>query len=51
MEIQLYKNIISNSEICSGRPTIKGARITVKTVVGHVLAVDSDEIILESFPD
>ncbi len=50
MEIQLYKNIISNSEICGGRPTIKGTRITVKAVIGHVLAGDDDEILFECFP-
>ena len=49
MEIQLYKNIISNSEICGGRPTIKGTRITVKTDIGHVLAGDDDEILFECF--
>ena len=50
MEIQLYKNIVSNSEVCGGRPTIKGTRITVRTVIEQVLAGDPDEVILECFP-
>ena len=50
MEYQLYKNIVSNPEVCGGRPTIRGTRITVKTVIQHVLAGDNDETLLESFP-
>ncbi len=50
MEIQLYKNIVSNPEVCSGRPTIKGTRITVRTIIEHVLAGDNDKVILEGFP-
>ena len=50
MECQLYKNIISNSEVCGGRPTIKGTRITVKTIIQQVLGGDNDETLLESFP-
>lgn len=50
MESKLYKNIVSDSEICGGRPTIKGTRITVKTIMEQVIAGDSDEILLEYFP-
>ena len=50
MECQLYKNIISNAEVCGGRPTLKGTRLTVKTVIQHVLAGDKDETLLKSFP-
>jgi uncharacterized protein (DUF433 family) len=50
MEIQLYKNIVSNSEVCGGRPTIKGTRITVRTVIEQVLAGDTDKVVLECFP-
>ena len=49
MEFQLYKHIVSNSEVCGGRPTIKGTRITVKTVIQQVLGGDTDEVLLESF--
>lgn len=50
MEYQLYKNIISNPDICNGRPTIKGTRITVQTVMSYVLAGDSDNEVLEGYP-
>lgn len=49
MEFQLYKHIVSNSEVCGGRPTIKGTRITVKTVIQQVLGGDTDEVLLGSF--
>ena len=50
MEIQLYKNIVANPEVCGGRPTIKGTRITVRTVIEQVFAGDTDEVVLECFP-
>ena len=50
MEITLYKNIVSNPEICGGKPTIKGTRITVTSVMGFILAGDTDENVLEGFP-
>jgi uncharacterized protein (DUF433 family) len=50
MEYQLYKNIISDPEVCNGKPTIKGTRITVRTVIQQVLAGDSDKTVLKAFP-
>ncbi|MEP6948338.1 MAG: DUF433 domain-containing protein [Ginsengibacter sp.] len=50
MEYQLYKNIVSNPDICNGKPTIKGTRITVQSVMSFVLAGDSDEIVLQGYP-
>lgn len=50
MEYQLYKNIVSNPDICNGRPTIKGTRITVQSVMSFVLAGDDDETVLEGYP-
>lgn len=50
MEYQLYKNILSDADICNGKPVIKGTRITVQSVMSFVLAGDSDEDILKSFP-
>lgn len=49
MEYQLYKNIISNPDICNGKPTIKGTRITVQTIMGYILAGDNDENVLEGY--
>ncbi len=50
MKINIYKNIIADEDICSGRPTIDGKRITVKTIVDHLLEGDSEEIVLKGFP-
>jgi uncharacterized protein (DUF433 family) len=50
MEYQLYKNIISNPDVCNGKPTIRGTRITVQSVMGFILAGDTDESVLESYP-
>ncbi len=50
MEYELYKNIISDPDICNGKPTIKGTRITVQTIMSFVLAGDSDEQVLDGYP-
>ncbi len=50
MKTRIYKNIVADDEVCSGRPTVEGTRITVKTIIGHLLEGDSDEIILKGFP-
>lgn len=50
MEYELYKNIISNPDICNGKPTIKGTRITVQTIMSFVLAGDTDEEVLDGYP-
>ena len=50
MEIILNKNIVFNPEICGGKPTIKGTRITVTSAMGFILAGDLDNDVLEGFP-
>ena len=50
MKTKIYKNIVADDEICSGRPTIEGTRITVKTIIGHLLEGDTEEIVLKGFP-
>ena len=50
MKTTIYKNIVADEEICGGRQTIDGTRITVKTIIGHLLSGDSEEILLEGFP-
>jgi uncharacterized protein (DUF433 family) len=49
MNYQLYKNITTNPEIYGGKPIIRGMRITVQTIIGHLLAGDSEDDMLESF--
>ena len=46
----MFKNIISDPDVCNGKQVIKNTRITVQSVMGFVLAGDSDEEVLESFP-
>lgn len=50
MKTNIYKNIVAEEEICGGRPTIEGTRVTVKTIIGHLLEGDSEEVILKGFP-
>jgi len=50
MKTNIYKNIIVDEDVCSGRPVIEGTRITVRTIIGHLLAGDSEKVILKGFP-
>ncbi|CAN5246019.1 hypothetical protein BH09BAC2_BH09BAC2_22830 [soil metagenome] len=50
MEYLLHKNIISNPDICNGKPVIKGTRITFQTNMGFVIAGDSGEEVLGGYP-
>ena len=50
MKTNIYKNIVADDEVCGGRPTVEGTRITVKTIIGHLLEGDTEEIILKGFP-
>lgn len=38
------------SDVCNGKPVVKGTRITVQTVLSHLSAGDSSEDVLEAFP-
>lgn len=42
--------ITFNPEICNGKPTIRGKRITVQTILEFLSAGDSIESILEQYP-
>ena len=37
-------------DLCNGKPTIRGHRLTVRTVLEHLAAGDSPEDLLEAFP-
>ena len=52
-----YESLRSNDgritvhpDICNGRPTIRGLRITVETVLGFLGAGESKEEILRQYP-
>lgn len=42
--------ITVNPDICNGKPTIRGKRITVQTILEFLGAGDSVEDILENYP-
>lgn len=42
--------ITIDPEVCNGKPTIRGKRIAVQTILGFLSAGDSRETILEQYP-
>ncbi len=46
----ISERIVIDEKICNGKPTIKGSRITVQSILEYLSAGDSKEEILEQFP-
>lgn len=46
----LIKRITVNESICNGRPTIRGYRVTVQTILEFLLAGSSEAEVLEQYP-
>lgn len=46
----LTERITIDPDLCGGRPTIRGMRITVQTVIEYLAAGDTREEILENYP-
>lgn len=46
---ELTPGIVSDPAILGGRPIIKGHRITVSQIIGHIAAGDSIEEVCENF--
>jgi uncharacterized protein (DUF433 family) len=46
----MTERIVINPEICSGRPIIKGTRITAQTILEFLGAGDSIEDVLDEYP-
>ncbi|HMP74329.1 MAG TPA: DUF433 domain-containing protein [Kiritimatiellia bacterium] len=44
------RKIVVNSDICNGRPTFEGTRITVQTILEFLGAGDSHADILRAYP-
>lgn len=44
------ERITVNPDICNGKPTIRGMRITVKSILEHIAAGDTVENILKAYP-
>lgn len=47
---KLAERITVDPAICNGKPTIRGQRITVHTILGFLAAGDSIDDILEQYP-
>jgi len=43
-------NITIDADVCNGKPTIRGQRITVQTILEFLSAGDSADEILEQYP-
>ena len=50
MEPFILERITINPDVCNGKPTVRGMRITVETILQYLSAGDSAEAILEAYP-
>lgn len=46
----MEERIAINPDICNGRPTIRGTRITVQTILEFLGAGDSTDDLLDAYP-
>ena len=46
----LMDRITIDPDLCGGKPTVRGKRITVQTILGYLSAGDSKEDILVQYP-
>ena len=44
------ERITTIPDVCNGKPTIRGMRITVKTILEYIAAGETTESILEAYP-
>jgi uncharacterized protein (DUF433 family) len=47
---ELLNRITINPEVCNGRPTLRGKRITVQTILEFLSAGETREEILRQYP-
>jgi uncharacterized protein (DUF433 family) len=50
MESSLLERITIKPDVCNGKPTVRGMRITVETILQYLSAGDTTETILEAYP-
>lgn len=50
MEATILERITIKPDVCNGKPTIRGMRITVETILQFLSAGDSMETVLEAYP-
>lgn len=48
--MNLLDRITIDDEVCNGRPTIRGHRLTVQTVLEFLLAGTSEAELMEAYP-
>ncbi len=46
----IFERIVIDPQICNGKPTIRGSRITVQSILEFLSAGDSREEILKQYP-
>lgn len=46
----IANRITIDPDLCNGKPTIRGIRITVQTILGYLAAGDSKADILDAYP-
>lgn len=46
----LTERITLDQDLCNGKPTIRGKRITVQTILGFLSAGENEEEILKQYP-
>jgi len=51
MPVEWKQHIVSDPEILRGKPRIKGTRITVGLILGHLAAGKTLQEIMVDFPD
>ncbi len=49
-EMRMDDRIVINPDICNGRPTIRGTRVSVQTILGFLGEGESIEQILAAYP-
>lgn len=46
----IFQRITVNSEVCGGKPTVRGLRFPVSRLLGLLAAGETQESILKSYP-
>lgn len=50
METSVLERITINPDLCNGKPTIRGMRITVETILQYLSAGDTIDEIIAAYP-
>ncbi|WP_310557997.1 DUF433 domain-containing protein [Flavobacterium sp.] len=50
MEATLLERITIKPDVCNGKPTVRGMRITVETILQFLSAGDTVETVIEAYP-